>query len=82
MPNPSKDLNVLAYANGFTVWHYDAATMPDGPSIDHAFDQSATMLRPGDMILISGTTASGAYARLAVVSAIDGGRVRLGGLTP
>lgn len=46
-----KDLSVLAYANGFTLWHYataDAATdLLDG----RHFDAAAEMLRAGDIII-------------------------------
>ena len=52
-----KNLSVLAYANGFTLWHY---TTPDAPAaVDTTgyFNAAADMLRAGDMIL--GNTATG-----------------------
>jgi hypothetical protein len=61
----SKDLSVLAYANGFTLWHY--ATTDTGADIDTAgyFNDAADMVRVGDMMLANvdtdGTPASGIY---------------------
>jgi len=62
-----KDLSVLAYANGFTLWHYKT-TDPDS-DVDDAdyFLDAIDMLRPGDMILANtgeGGTASGGIFRI------------------
>ncbi len=49
-----RELSVLAYANGFTLWHYKAgeggapaATRPG------FFDAAADLLASGDMVLVS-----------------------------
>ena len=61
----SKDLSVLAYANGFTLWHY--ATTDIGADVDTLsyFDPAANMIRVGDMVLANvdtdGTPGSGIY---------------------
>ena len=49
MPFDTRDLSVLAYANGFTLWHYKT----DDRSIDQSgyFDPASELLRAGDMIL-------------------------------
>ena len=48
------DLSVLAYANGFTHWHYRS---PDGLAAiladDRYFAAAATMLRAGDQITLN-----------------------------
>ena len=49
-----RNLSVLAYAQGFTLWHYRAPTAP----LAHAtaqgfFSPAADMLAAGDMMLIS-----------------------------
>lgn len=61
----SKNLSVLAYANGFTLWHY---TSPDtAADVDTAgyFNDAAEMVRVGDMVLANadtdGTPASGIF---------------------
>ncbi|HYD29853.1 MAG TPA: hypothetical protein VEB64_03220, partial [Azospirillaceae bacterium] len=71
----STDLSVLAYANGFTLWHYlttDGHTVVDtsgyfdaAAAVDTVgyFNGAADMLRVGDMILantgVGGTPAAG-----------------------
>ena len=58
-----RNLSVLAYAQGFTLWHYKggAGALAD-VSADGFFDEAADLLAPGDMVMIS---------------AADGGRVKL-----
>ena len=49
-----RDLSVLAYAQGFTFWHYKAGT--DEPGTVAAagfFDHAADMLAVGDMLAVS-----------------------------
>jgi hypothetical protein len=49
-----RDLSVLAYANGFTLWHYKAggdALASVGTS--GFFDSAADMLASGDMMMVS-----------------------------
>lgn len=58
-------LSVLAYANGFTLWHYK----PEGDEnfrADGFFNKADSMLRVGDMILVS--DQSGDKAAIIVVS--------------
>ena len=56
-----RNLSVLAYANGFTLWHYKAGR----DRLDHVekldfFSDAADMLAEGDILM---------------VSAADGGRI-------
>ena len=78
----SRDLSVLAYANGFTLWHY---TTPDAAAaVDTLgyFNAAADMLRVGDMVLantgVGGTPAAG----VLVVAANAAGSVDVTNLTP
>ena len=49
-----RNLSVLAYANGFTLWHYktngDALPSVQAPGY---FDEAVDMLASGDMLLMS-----------------------------
>lgn len=57
----TRNLSVLAYANGFTLWHYKASADTQAEVAEHGFfDAGASLLADGDMML---------------VSASDGGRV-------
>jgi len=77
----SKNLSVLAYANGFTLWHY---TTPDtAQSVDTAgyFNGAAPMLRVGDVILANVETAGTMKAGLFLVSSAQSGAVDVNDLT-
>ena len=70
-----ENLSVLAYANGFTLWHY---TTPDAASkVDTAgyFDDAAGMLHAGDMVLANTETGGAAKAGLFLVASASGGSV-------
>jgi hypothetical protein len=50
-----RNLSVLAYANGFTLWHYKTGAEP----LSHAthegyFADAADLLAVGDMVMLSG----------------------------
>lgn len=47
-----RDLSVLAYANGFTLWHYKAATITNLLS-SNFFADCADMMASGDHIHVS-----------------------------
>jgi hypothetical protein len=49
-----RNLSVLAYANGFTMWHYKAGT-DDQKSVGAAgfFKEAGDMLTAGDMLMVS-----------------------------
>ena len=56
-----RNLSVLSYAQGFTLWHYKAgAARLDDVATDGFFDHAADMIAAGDMMMIS---------------AADGGRI-------
>ena len=49
-----RNLSVLAYAQGFTLWHYRAAGCPlAGIVAPGFFSPAADMLAVGDMMLVS-----------------------------
>lgn len=64
-----RDLSVLAYAQGFTLWHYKAgADALDDVSRPGFLADAADMLATGDMLLISAPEGG----RIAFVSAALG----------
>jgi hypothetical protein len=64
-----RNLCVLAYANGFTLWHYKAGADPlDDVSGQGFFADAADMLTAGDMIMISAQDGG----RLAAVADAHG----------
>ena len=61
----SKDLSVLAYANGFTLWHYTTPDAAIDVDTQGYFNSAADMVRVGDMVLANvdsdGAPASGIF---------------------
>ncbi len=56
MPCIVRNLSVLAYAQGFTLWHYKApARCVDEVCADDYFEDVGDMLAPGDMLMVSAT---------------------------
>ena len=77
----AKDPSVIAYANGFTLWHY--ATTDAAAAVDTAgyFNEAADMLRRGDMILANTDTAGAFVSGILHVSSNDGTNVDVDDLT-
>jgi hypothetical protein len=55
-----RNLSVLAYANGFTLWHYKAGDAPlatvNAPDF---FAAAEDMLATGDMLMVSAADGAG-----------------------
>jgi hypothetical protein len=68
-----RDLSVLAYANGFTLWHHKAGidSLAD-VACDDYFADASDMMTAGDMILISGAKG----CRMLCITAASAGNVR------
>jgi hypothetical protein len=77
----SKDLSALAYANGFTLWHY--RTADSAAEVDNAgyFNGASRMLRVGDFIMLSAGADGAPSYGLAVVAANANGDVDVTNLT-
>ena len=57
----SQDLSVIAYANGFTLWHYSTTDVATDVDTSSYFDDASDMLRVGD-ILFANTDTDGTLA--------------------
>lgn len=79
----SKDLSVLAYANGFTLWHYASPDADAAVAASGYFNGAADMLRVGDLILANvATGAAVPSAGVFVVRTNAAGTVDVSNLTP
>lgn len=71
-----RNLSVLAYANGFTLWHYrageDALPAVERPGY---FDDARDVVSDGDMVLVNARDGG----RVLCVSAGEG-RLRVAGI--
>ena len=77
MAYQSKNLSVIAYANGFTLWHY--TTIDPAATVDTVgyFNSASDMLRVGDIIMINASMGPGLMpsALVRFVAANNGGVV-------
>lgn len=78
----SKNLSVLAYANGFTLWHYASTDAAGDVDTSGYFNAAAGMLRAGDMILANLDTDGTPSAGILLVASNSGGVVDAANLTP
>ena len=68
-----RNLSVLAYGQGFTLWHYKALTRRvDEVCVDDYFEDASDMLAPGDMLMVSATDGG----RILFASSVWG-RIRM-----
>lgn len=74
----ASNLSVLAYANGFTLWHYTTADTAAETEAANYFDNAADLLRIGDLVLISADTDGTPASRLTGIGDITSGAVTLG----
>jgi hypothetical protein len=77
----SKDLSVLAYANGFTLWHYTTADAAAAVDTAGYFNAAADMLRAGDIIIANTETAATPKGGLFFVSTAAAGSVDVNDMT-
>ena len=77
----AKNLSVLAYANGFTLWHYTTPDVPNTVYTAGYFNPAADMIRVGDIILANAETGGAAKAGLFLVSSNSGGVVDVNDMT-
>jgi hypothetical protein len=77
-----KNLSVLAYANGFTLWHYSTRDNAAAVAAQGYFNPAAHMVRVGDMILANVDTAGTPSAGILLINANATGVVDAANLTP
>jgi len=70
----ASNLSALAYANGFTLWHYKTSDAATAVRATGYFNASANMLRVGDMVLanVAGGDAVGESGIFVVLSNTGG----------
>ena len=55
------NLSVLAYANGFTLWHYKTADTAATVDTAGYFNTASEMVRVGDMVLANTAASNGIF---------------------
>lgn len=85
MAYTAKEMSVLAYANGFTLWHYRSVDPVDALRTKGYFDPAADLLRIGDVVIATAESGAGLFlvnassgteATIFPIVAASDGRVR------
>lgn len=71
----ARNLSVLSYANGFTLWHYTSADNNAAVTGSNYFNDAADMLRKGDLIVANIDTGGTQANKLLFVASVTGGVV-------
>jgi len=77
----SKDLSVLAYANGFTLWHYTTLDLAAVVDTTGYFNDASDMLRIGDIVVANVDTAGTPGGGMFLVNANAAGIVDVADMT-
>lgn len=77
----SKNLSSLAYANGFTQWHYTTTDTAATVDAEGYFNAASDMLRVGDRIILNADTGGTPSFGSAVVISNAGGVVDVADIT-
>ncbi len=54
----NKNLSVIAYANGFTLWHYTANETMTTITASGYFDGVSTLMNSGDIVIINASDST------------------------
>ena len=77
MAYSARNLSVLSYANGFTLWHY---TTPDSAATVAGtgyFNEASDLLRKGDMIIDNTATGGTVTPKFYTVTAASAGAITI-----
>ena len=66
------NLSALAYANGFTLWHYKTADPAHVVDTTGYFNGAAAMLRAGDFIMANTNTGGSVQSGMFIVKSNTG----------
>lgn len=73
----TRNLSVLSYANGFTLWHYTTPDTNAAVTTAAYFNGASDMLRKGDLIVANVDTAGTQVNKLYFVTSVSAGVVAI-----
>ncbi|MDR1026912.1 MAG: hypothetical protein LBL46_00665 [Rickettsiales bacterium] len=71
----NKNLSVIAYANGFTMWHYAGTDALATISAKGYFDSVAGLMNTGDIVVVNGGDTTGLRKITATSPAVSAAAV-------
>jgi hypothetical protein len=66
----NKNLSVIAYANGFTMWHYVGSEALATISASGFFDSVSSLMNAGDIIIVNGNDTTSLRKIIATSPAV------------
>ena len=75
MAYSARNLSVLSYANGFTLWHYTTTEAYGTVAGAGYFNDASDLLRKGDQIIANTSTGGSLVMKLYTVTASTPGSV-------
>jgi len=73
----TRNLSVLSYANGFTLWHYTSTDNNTAVTAANYFNTASDMLRKGDLIVANVDTGGTQANKLYFVGNVANGVVTI-----
>jgi len=73
----ARNLSVLSYANGFTLWHYASTDNNTTITTANYFNSGSDMLRKGDMIVANTDTGGTQVNKIYFVASVTSGVVAI-----
>ncbi len=77
MAYSARNLSVLSYANGFTLWHYTTPDTATTVATAAYFNDASDLLRKGDMIITNTSTGGTVTPKFYTVTAVASGSVTI-----
>ena len=76
------NLSALAYANGFTLWHYRTPDLAVDVDATGYFNGAASMLRIGDFVFATANTGATIESGVFIVKTNSGGVIDVSNISP
>lgn len=73
----ARNLSVLSYANGFTLWHYTTVDSLNDVLAANYFNDASDMLRKGDMIVTNANNSAAIENAVLFIGDVANGVVTL-----
>ena len=77
MAYSARNLSVLSYANGFTLWHYTTPDTATTVATAAYFNDASDLLRKGDLIITNTANAGTVTPKFYTVTASSAGAVTI-----
>lgn len=82
MPLEVRELSILAYANGFTLWHHTTPDVADAVMVGGYFNGASDVLRVGDLVLSNAGPVGAKRSAVLAITEKQGEAVTITAIAP